>query len=58
MLYVSLDEIANLLTVYTQYLSNHGYIDHDWIAEAPSPIHEFMNKKFSKVEGGDEMSSL
>jgi hypothetical protein len=44
-----LDDVAKLLTEYTQHLYEFGYLDDDWIMEAPSPIHEFINKKFGYV---------
>jgi hypothetical protein len=39
------EETERLLREYTQYLSQHGYIDDDWWAESPSPILEFMNRR-------------
>jgi hypothetical protein len=47
-----LDDVAKLLTEYTQYLYEFGYLDDDWIMEAPSPIQEFINKKFGNVVDG------
>ena len=44
-----LDDVAKLLTEYTQYLYEFGYLYDDWIMEAPCPIHEFINKKFGNV---------
>ena len=47
--YAVLADVDKLLSEYTQYLYDHGYLDDDWWAEQPSPILEFINKKFVNV---------
>jgi len=46
---LTIDDIAELLTDYTQYLHRHCYLDADYCMKAPSPILEFLNKNYRQI---------
>jgi len=46
---LTIDDIAELLTDYTQFLHRHCYLDADYCMRAPSPILEFLNKNYRQI---------
>ena len=46
---LTIDDIAELLTDYTQFLYEHCYLDADYCMKAPSPVLEFLNKNYRQI---------
>jgi len=44
-----MDDIAELLTDYTQFLHRYCYLDADYCMKAPSPVLEFLNKNYKQI---------
>ena len=46
---LTMDDIAELLTDYTQFLHRHCYLDADYCMKASSPVLEFLNKNYKQI---------
>ena len=39
------EKLPEILTKYSEYLSEHGYMDSDWYCEEPNTVEDFLKDK-------------